>query len=127
MRVASFARSVRVVAATLLAAHCASTPAYLVSVKPGIATSPPMFELPASAGSFYGLVVTRCAGGDPVWQIGSGGGEASQPASVTYGKAPDGFATLVAPAPLLPGCYRVFASGGGAGRFTVLPNGTLGP
>ena len=62
-----------------------------------------------------------------MWQIGSGGGEASQPAAITYGKAPDGFATLAGPVALTAGCYHVFASGGGVGRFTVLANGTLGP
>jgi hypothetical protein len=127
MRVYAFVRLACVAAAGLLVARCASTAAYVVTVKPGATAAAPVFELPASSGSFYGLVVTRCAGGDPVWQIGSGGGAASQPTSITYGKAPDGFTTHVAPAALTPGCYRVIASGGGAGHFTVLPNGTLGP
>ena len=114
-------------AAALAGASCAPPLAYTVHVSAGPTPAAPVFELPPTDAPFYGLVVARCAGGSPVWQIGSGGGAASQPRSVTFGKAPDGFATLAGPLALAPGCYRVFASGGGAGRFTVLPNGTLGP
>ena len=98
-----------------------------MGVNAGATVTAPVFALPPAGRPFYGLVVAPCGGGRPVWQIGSGGGEASQPSSITYGRPPDGFATLAGPAALAPGCYRVFASGGGAGQFTILPNGTLGP
>jgi hypothetical protein len=117
----------RLVAAALLLASCAPTAAYVVGVSGGTPATAPVFTLPPAASPFYGLVVARCSGGSPVWQIGTGGGAASSATSITYGKAPDGFATLVGPVPLAPGCYRVFASGSGTGHFTILPNGTLGP
>jgi hypothetical protein len=114
-------------AAALVLASCAPQAAYVVRVTPGTPPSVPVFMLPPNSAGFYGLFVAPCRGGRPVWQIGSGGGQASQPASITYGKAPDGFATLAGPTALTAGCYDVVASGGGKGRFTVLPNGTLAP
>jgi hypothetical protein len=132
-------------ALTLCAALAAcAPPAYVVTTTAGAAPAPaagastsaspappappapPVFAVGASSQSIYGLTVTRC-GGAPVWEIGTGGGDASKPTSITYGRAPDGFVTRTGPLPLTAGCYEVFASGGGVGRFTIRADGSLAP
>ena len=115
-----------VVWATALGAVCFGPSEYVVRVKAGPSAATPVFDLPPAGTPLYGLVVARCGEKRPVWEIGTGGGDVSRPTSITYGTAPDGFKTRVAPAALTPGCYAVFASRDGTGHFTLRPDGTLG-
>ena len=108
-------------------AACAGPPSYLVAVAPGPTPNAPTFAVPGATEGLYGLSVSQCGGGATMWAIGTGGGNVSRPASVVYGRAPDGWTTRAGPLPLTAGCYEVFASGNGVGRFTVRPDGTLAP
>jgi len=114
-------------AAGAACAACAAPPTYAVGVTPGPTPSAPAFAVPGATDGLYGLSVERCGGGGTMWAIGTGGGNVSRPASVVYGRAPDGWMTRAGPLPLVAGCYDVFASGGGVGRFTVRADGTLAP
>jgi len=68
-------------------------------------------------GWVYGLSVVECGTDRALWTIASNG--SSLPSRVTYGRTVPGFTVREGPAPLVPGCYDVYISGGRTLRFIV--------
>lgn len=86
----------------------------------------PLFHLGlirrGGAGFFYGLTVMTCTGSKPYWTFGVRGAKGPPPDTVTYGATPAGYATVIGPLPLDPGCYRVLVTGGASAQFHIAPD-----
>lgn len=83
------------------------------------------FKLATSTEPLYGLTVVPCGGSVPVWEFGTGGGNAVRPDTIVYGVLPKGYTLRSGPAPLTPGCYRVIVSGPAQMQFRVGADGTV--
>ena len=102
-----------------------------VRVEIGASPLVPVFVLADStgrgrSGPIYGLSVVPCGSDSASWQIASKQ-TVGAPARLVYGETPDGFITLVGPAPLRRGCYDVFVTNGRRARFRVDAQGRVFP
>jgi hypothetical protein len=102
-----------------------------VRIETGSAPLRPVFVLADStgrgrSGPIYGLSVVPCGSDSAAWQI-SATQRVGAPQRLVYGETPEGFVTLIGPAPLHRGCYDVFVTNGRRARFRVDGQGRVVP